>query len=253
MPGKILETMTWDEIRDALPTTQAIIIPLGAKSKEHGLHLPMNTDYLQAEFFGDELLKRFDKVLAAPTIAYHYYPAFLQYPGSISLSLETAMGVRLDICRSLHAQGFKNFYFLNTGISTLAPLKLAQERLQKDGIQMAFSNFNIALEPLEKAKVLTQEFGSHADEAETSLMLVINENLVQMPKAKRDMNEDKSGPLTPNPNGRGVYSPTGAWGDPTLATFEKGEKVKAAINDYLEGDLRKFLCLMPNPVNTPKP
>jgi creatinine amidohydrolase len=75
---------------------------------------------------------------------------------------------------------------------------------------MAYSNFNIALQPLEAAKVLTQEFGSHADEAETSLMLAIDKSLVQMAKAKKDMNEDKPGPLTPNPNGHGVYSPTGA-------------------------------------------
>jgi creatinine amidohydrolase len=111
MPGKIIESMTWDEIQDVLPTVQAIIISLGAKSKEHGFHLPMNTDYIQAKFFRDEILKHFDKVLAAPTIAYSHYPAFLNYPGSISLSIDTAMNMFLDICRSLHAQGLIIFIF----------------------------------------------------------------------------------------------------------------------------------------------
>ena len=38
-----------------------------------------------------------------------------------------------------------------------------------------------------------------------------------------------TGPLTRDPNGKGTYSPTGVWGDATLATREKGRIVVEAL------------------------
>jgi creatinine amidohydrolase/Fe(II)-dependent formamide hydrolase-like protein len=52
--------------------------------------------------------------------------------------------------------------------------------------------------------------------------------------AQRDIHPDKGpGGLTRNPNAAsGVYSPTGAWGDPTLATVEKGRVyIEALLNE----------------------
>jgi creatinine amidohydrolase len=46
-----------------------------------------------------------------------------------------------------------------------------------------------------------------------------------MKKAARDLSPNQPGGLTRDPKGKGTYSPTGAWGDPTLATREKGEAV----------------------------
>jgi len=50
-----------------------------------------------------------------------------------------------------------------------------------------------------------------------------------MKKAVRDFNPDQPGPLSRDPKGRGTYSPTGAWGDPTLATREKGQAVVESL------------------------
>jgi creatinine amidohydrolase len=69
---------------------------------------------------------------------------------------------------------------------------------------------------------------THADEVETSMMLYIAPETVDMSKAVKDFSPDNPGPLTRNPNGKGVYSPTGIRGDPTLATQEKGRIVLVA-------------------------
>ena len=71
--------------------------------------------------------------------------------------------------------------------------------------------------------------GTHADEIETSMMLYIAPESVQMKKAARDINPDQPGGLTRDARGKGIYSPTGAWGDPTLATREKGEAVVESL------------------------
>ncbi|HTL12188.1 MAG TPA: creatininase family protein, partial [Bdellovibrionota bacterium] len=63
------------------------------------------------------------------------------------------------------------------------------------------------------------------DEAETSMMMVLAPEIVNMAKAKKDF-APGPGYLTRVPGKKGtVYSPTGAWGDPTLATLEKGHKI----------------------------
>ena len=42
-----------------------------------------------------------ERILVAPTLAYHFYPAFAEYPGSTSLRLETARDLTVDVVRSL--------------------------------------------------------------------------------------------------------------------------------------------------------
>jgi len=58
---------------------------------------------------------------------------------------------------------------------------------------------------------------------------------VNLAAAKKDIHPDKGpGGLTRDPNAAGgVYSPTGAWGDPTLATREKGRIVVEALVERL--------------------
>jgi creatinine amidohydrolase len=77
------------------------------------------------------------------------------------------------------------------------------------------------------------------------MMLVIAPETVDMSKAVKDFNPDKSGPLTRDPKGAGVYSPTGVWGDATLATREKGEKIVRAT---VEGTLREIEALRAVPL-----
>jgi creatinine amidohydrolase len=66
-------------------------------------------------------------------------------------------------------------------------------------------------------------------------MLYIAPEVVHMEKAKRDLNPNQPGGLTRDPKGKGTYSPTGAWGDPTLATREEGQAI-------VESTLKRILA-----------
>jgi len=220
-PTTLLETLTWDEAEKILTPDTIVVIPLGAGSKEHGRHLQLNNDFLTAEYFKRRVLEAAPaNVVIAPTINYSFYPAFLEYPGSTSVNLETARAMFNDIIHSLAHYGPRRFYILNTGISTLRPLALSAADLAKDGILLRYLDFTKD-NPVEKK--LRQSGGTHADEIETSMTLFIAPETVQMKKAARDLNPNRPGPLTRDPKGKGTYSPTGAWGDPTLATREKGQ------------------------------
>ena len=223
----LLETLSWDEAEHVLTRDTVVVIALGAESKEHGRHLQLNNDFLMAEYLKKRVLTAAPQnVVVAPTINYSFYPAFLEYPGSTSLGLETARAVFADIVHSLAHYGPRRFYILNTGISTLRPLAQTAGDLAKEGILLRYTDLTKD-DPVEKK--VRQSGGTHADEIETSMMLYIAPESVRMNKAVRDLNPNQSGGLTRDPHGKGTYSPTGAWGDPTLATREKGQAVTESL------------------------
>jgi len=241
--GVVLADLTWPEAEKALRPETVVVIPIGAEAKEHGPHLKLRNDYVMAEYFRRRVLERAD-VVVAPTINYSYYPAFVEYPGSTTLRLETARDMVVDICRSLARYGPKRFYALNTGVSTLHALEPAATLLAADGILLEYTNVLEVGAAVEK-RVTQQEGGSHADEIETSLMLYINPASVEMKKAVKDYHPSKESGLTRDPHKPGAYSASGVYGDATLATREKGAAVAEAM---LEGMLREIEALRRAPV-----
>ncbi len=225
--GILLENLTWMEAEKVLTPSTVVVIALGAAAKEHGPHLKLNNDWLMAEYLKKRVIDAAN-VVVAPTITYHHYPAFIHYPGSTNLSAETARDVTVQIVKSLAAYGPRKFYIVNTGVSTVGPLRQAQELLAKDSIRMAFTNLAVVLRDVER-EVSKQEGGTHADEIETSMMLYIAPETVDMSKAVKDYHRDGGRPLVRDSTMRGTYSPTGSWGDPTLATREKGQRVTEAL------------------------
>jgi creatinine amidohydrolase len=225
--GILLEDLTWVEAEKVLRPETIVVIPVGAQSKEHGPHLKLKNDFVLAEYFKRQVLDRAD-VVVAPTVNYSFYPAFVEYPGSTTLRLETARDIFVDICRSLSRYGPRRFYALNTGVSTLLALKPAAEILAAEGIRFTYTNIIEAGAEAER-KVKKQEGGTHADEIETSMLLYIAPSTVDMSQAVKDYHPSKAGGLTRDPAKPGVYSASGVYGDATLATAEKGELVTKAI------------------------
>jgi creatinine amidohydrolase len=239
--GLLLEDLTWNEAEKVLTPNTVVVIPIGAAAKEHGPHLKLKNDWILSEYLKRRVQAEANVVIA-PTLNYYFYPAFVEYPGSTTLRLETARDLMMDICRSLAHFGPRRFYALNTGISTLRALKPAAELLAVEGIILQYTDLNRILGPTEKA-VSKQEGGTHADEVETSMILYIDPTAVEMGKAVKDYHPGQ-GPLTRDPKSTGTYSPTGIWGDPTLASREKGEKLVEAL---VVGVLREIEALRRQP------
>ena len=225
--GILLGDLTWIEAEKILTEKTVIVIPLGAAAKEHGPHLKLKNDWLIAEYLKKRVLEQ-SNVVVAPTINYHFYPGFLEYPGSTSLRLETARDLIVDVCKTLARYGPRRFYVLNTGVSTLRALQPAAELLAKDGLILRYTDLLKITGPVEKA-IGKQEGGTHADEIETSMMLYMAPATVDMKKAAKDYHPSNERGLTRNPKGRGVYSVTGIYGDATLATRAKGEQITKAL------------------------
>jgi creatinine amidohydrolase len=236
--GILLENLTWCEAEEVLRKETTVVIPIGAGSKQHGPHLKLKTDWLLAEYLKGEVLKSADVVIA-PTVNYHYYPAFVEYPGSVSLQMGTARDLIVDICTSLARFGPRKYYALNTGVSTMEPLKVAAKMLADIGIEFRYTNI-LKLIGCTESQFKQQEGGTHADEVETSIMLFIAPSTVDMSKAVKDYHGPSEGKLTRSPTEEGTYSTSGVYGDAKLAARWKGEMVTRAIVGGILTEIREL-------------
>jgi creatinine amidohydrolase len=223
--GVLVERLSWDEARPLLTPDAVVLIAVGAQAKEHGRHLPLNNDWLMAEYLKGRVVAA-APVVAYPTLNYHYYPAFRPFPGSTTLEQATARDAVADVVRSIAAHGPRRFYLLNTGVSTIAPLKATQALLRLEGIEMRFTDILAVAGEVEK-RLSRQQEGTHADETETSAMLYIAPEVVRMPKAVRDYRRLRD--QWPHIGAAGDAAATGVYGDPTLATRAKGEAIVEAM------------------------
>jgi creatinine amidohydrolase len=248
--GVLLEDLTWVEAEKVLRPETVVVIPLGAASKEHGPHLKLKNDLILANDLKERIRRKGDVVIA-PTVPYSFYPAFVEYPGSTSLSLETSRDTIVEICRGLSRFGPKRFYVLNTGVSTVRALGPAAEILAAEGILMHYTDILKVLGPTEKA-IAKQEGGTHADEIETSMILYMSPSDVDMSKAVKDYHPGRGG-LTRDPNAEGkTYSKTGVFGDATLATKEKGRIVTEALLEAMLKEIEELRKAAP-PAVVPAP
>jgi|RhiMetdeSRZDD1v2_1073273.scaffolds.fasta_scaffold07060_3 creatinine amidohydrolase len=230
-----IETLPWTEAERLLDTSTVVMIPLGAQSKEHGPHLPLNNDWLLAEYFTRRVMAA-TSVVVYPTINYSFYPAFTEYPGSTGLRLETARDMVVDIVRSIARHGPRRFYVLNTGVSTLRALAPARDTLAASGIVMAYTDIlNIGRDA--EQRVVQQEGGTHADEVETSMMLYMHPEVVRMDRAPNDYHPGAGGLTRDSATAireQKTWSRTGTFGNATLATREKGRAlVEAQVRDMV--------------------
>ena len=241
--GAFLEDLTWLEAKVWFDRDPVIVIGIGAIAKEHGHHLPLNTDFRIARALL-EGVGRALPVLLAPILSFGYYPAFRHYPGSQHLEAETFIAVLRELLGGFIRQGARRLAIVNTGVSTEGPIRiLVRDLLEAQGIRVAVAD--IATLGRKADPLFQQKLGGHADEHETSLMLAIAPDSVRQDLARPNYGHALGSPKTVfyqpsifsgEPTSGLDYSEQGARGDPTLATAEKGRRaLDAMIEDLVSG------------------
>lgn len=241
-----LEDISWTEAQKILNHETVVVIPLGAAAKEHGPHLPLATDFLQAEGLAKRVaLER--KVVITPVVSYGFYPAFLKYPGSTSTTFATATNMVVEIVRSLAGYGPRRFYIINVGVSTTPTLETAAKTLAEEGILLYYSQYSRPAFDKAEARFRTKTYSGHADELETSNVLSLRSDLVDMSKAVNDSSmKGKSGNMTPVMIETGNLNTSGINGYAALGTKEKGQNNMASFANELMKEIDSVAtCALP--------
>lgn len=233
----IIEDMTMPEFVAGLEKTRTVYIPFGA-TEEHGPHLPLSTDTLQAKAVGYRLAER-RPIFVAPAVSYGVCRSTSQHPGTLTLTTGTLKALTCDIVASLYKHGLRNFILLTGhagGTHNAALIDAGEELLERfEDLKIAvLTEYQLAAE---EGKGLIETTGdSHAGEIETSRMLYSHPHLVKG-QAGREFPSFPMGILVRN---KRKYWQGGVWGDPTKASAQKGAQIERLVVDALERFVDKF-------------
>jgi creatinine amidohydrolase len=211
----------YKEIKKNIDT---VLIPIGMM-EVHGPHCSLGTDVLIPREFVRRLdLNIGDKILVAPEIPYGHSWALAPFEGTIDVSAEAFMQYVYEIGKEFQRNGFSNIILFNGHGGNIPSLNIVAEKLADLGAAVLTINWWIDYK--ETILTITANPG-HAGEDETSLVMAIDESLVD--------HQDVGHHQTSVPFnikfknwGKAVF-PDGYLGNAAGATAEKGEKLYQAL------------------------
>jgi len=245
LPKRNWMDMTWQDIAGAETGRWIAVLPLAAV-EQHGPHLPLGVDSYIAEAYlaraakilPDDLPVSFLPVQRVGISAEH-----LAYPGTLTLSAATAIAAWTELGDSLARAGVRKLVLVTSHGGNVAAMEIVardlRARLGMLAVTVGWHRFGY---PDGAFGGEEKKHGIHGGDIETSLMLAA------MPGAVRMNQAANAAPATiamaREFKWLGAYRPagfawmtqdlnaTGAIGDATLATPEKGD---AALTQGAQG------------------
>jgi creatinine amidohydrolase len=214
-----------------------VIVPVGS-TEDHGDHGPLWTDvYIPLEV-ARRAAAELDAIVAPP-IAFGLAHDHRGAHGLIHLRLDTFVSLVKDVCVSLAEAGFRrivllNGHYVNSWALSYAAAQFFDEL--PEGTRIFPFPYWQALPPERAAQYLSGEAGLHANVGETSAVLAINRDLVDMEHVRDftpDLSELRTSPFalldplfqsTPGSFWTLLEDGGGVWGAPSESTAERGEE-----------------------------
>jgi creatinine amidohydrolase len=220
--------------------------------EDHGLHLPVDTDVVIAEAMCDRLAAaRPDQVVVMPPIVYGFSPHHIDGPGTVTIRWNTFIESVQQIVSSLAYHGFRRVLMIN-GHGSNEPVLDVAARLaivENPDILCAMTSWwGLKRVQEEVADFRESAWTGHACELETSLYLALDPHLVREDLERVDINPHMSPHFWADLVGQApvgyagavrlneywsTVSESGTWGDPTVSSAEKGERILAAATEEL--------------------
>ena len=227
--------------QEASTKTEVAVMVTGAL-EAHGTHLPLSTDTILPTYLAEKVATK-TKALVLPTIPFGDSWSFNDFEGTISIAPDALTDFYVSVMKGIFKHGFRYLVILNGHGGNIPELNIAAKSATDTG-QRAVIIVNWWKELAESARALVEETsGGHAAEDETSEVLHVRPDLVNMSKLESHRVVSKftiiSGML------REELLPSAMHGDPRKATAEKGrlifeqaeEELIALINQLEKGEL----------------
>jgi creatinine amidohydrolase len=231
------------------------VVPLGSL-EQHGPHLPLLTDTLILEAIVDQAAAQLEDVAVfLPALWAGASDHHRGFPGTVSLSHETYRRVLVDLLESLIGSGFRRIVLLNAHGGNSLPGKAAVYEVQmrhrvERVLGLVFATwFELAAPQIAAVPELAQDHVTHACELETSLILHLRPELVDLAAARGTEVSFASSFYSPDssgPNRIAVVRPfdhvsiDGAYGHPERATRQKGEALIVAVVEQVVSCVREI-------------
>jgi creatinine amidohydrolase len=229
-----LDEMTEPQVAGYLGANDLVLIPTGS-TEQHGPHAPLGTDVIIPR----EVCRRVAEVkngLVAAPVTYGLAAGHKGFRGLAYLRPPTYLALIEDLVASFAEAGFRRIVFINGHYTNYPAINLAcfnaSHDLPEDVHAWALSYWD-ALPREEAEAYLSLKSGLHANVGETSAVMAVRPELVQLEHAVAGWPRlpKLKGPAMPmifayfETNVGSTYRalPRGVWGDPTGSSAELGE------------------------------
>jgi creatinine amidohydrolase len=228
----------WPDIGVDGPARWIAVLPLAA-TEQHGPHLPLGTDIMIAEAYlarVRELLPDMLPVTFLPLQPVGVSIEHIDYPGTLTLPAETAMKSWMALGESVARAGIKKLIMITShGGNSAAMTLVAQELRALHGLLAVTTAWSRLGTPAESFSEEELRHGVHGGAVETSIMLarykrhVRIDSMAHFPPASIAIENDYRWLATQRPAAFAWQTqdlhPSGAAGDATQASAEKGERL----------------------------
>lgn len=232
------EQMTATDFANAVKATGVCILPLGVLEK-HSEHLPLGTDYLVSHRVACLAAEREPAVVFPPFYYGQIYEARC-FPGTFTVPPDLLLELIQSVLDEIGRNGFKKIILSNGhGGNTHLLRFLAQTQLWEHKPYTLYMPTQGLSPEAEKQweSMRATDYGGHACEEETSMVLGIHPELVKMDRVPERPARPlgRYGSLPPTHTGSWWYAdyPDHYAGDARAATVEKGQFLVNAMADQL--------------------
>lgn len=242
---------TWPEIKQRIAEQPVVVLPIGAV-EDHGAHMALNADNVILEGIIHAAARLApDDMLVLPTVPYGLDEHHMDFPGTITVGFRTLIDFASDVASSAARHGFTHILIANGHGSNHALCDLiARDVVIKTGAICASMSPNAAIDPALAGDVIRAERRSapggiaHACEYETSMMLHLRPDLVDMALAEADFGQlalqyfswdhDRPSPIAWQ-DWWSRFSRNGVAGDATVATADFGRRcTEVTVERFIE-------------------
>lgn len=217
--------LSWKEFEEAVKDKDFAFLPIGA-IEQHGPHLPMGTDVIIAEHLCERLAQTTGGMLLH-NLAYTPSFSLRRYPGTVRVTNATFTFTVVEIANALYQHGIKTIYAFVAHLGAVDACKAAERELllhsQARLVRLVLPGYKEAIERFCVSERWHATY-VHAEEYETSAVLAIRPDLVDMSKAVREYPEHDP-LLGPTSLPWDAFCESGVIGDATVATAETGRQI----------------------------
>ena len=238
MEALIIDQMTWPELDAEMKNIKLAIVPVGS-CEQHGPNTTFATDTARAAAYSRLLAKRLgNKVVVFPPVDYGLSLHHMDFPGTVTLRVETMLHLLEDIAVSICKHGIRKILFLNAHGGNFPALDGAIIKLKQEHSIDAYWSA-IGSEISTGGLVGLPKLIGHACEVETSQTLYLCPEIVRenrIPSQMQDSMLTRDSFVKGNAAWSWKYdaSLNGALGDARKATAEIGREMTEASLDYME-------------------
>ncbi|NEP02431.1 MAG: creatininase family protein [Symploca sp. SIO2E9] len=243
-PERFFPYLTWTDIQEMPNKDNVVIIQPVGSIEQHGPHLPIIVDSaIGLGVLGKALakLERDIPAYALPNLYYGKSNEHWHFPGTITLSAQTLLAVLMEMADSVYRAGFRKLVLINSHGGQPQVMEIAARDIhQKYEDFLVFPLFTWRVPSIAKelATEKEMEFGIHAGDLETSLMLSILPEQVRMDKAVKEYPHGLPEDSLLSMEGKLPFAwvtreltKSGVLGDATAATTEKGDRLLESVSD----------------------